>query len=429
MCQVHQRIKNPRHRRRCLCQTYCSTLATHTWDILTMQNPDSEDIVPTHAAAFSQHRSQPPTLSGHPRLPDPLHHHAWSMASRGDCSGACSKRHVGSFTGVMRKWAQGDRGPTEHMGSSLVPLRDRQLPASFWQEPNVPRGYPFPCYPYDLQLFHPTVEENWGLKYAGMSTAMALETNPSKLPSIVGDAASSDANASAAAGMAGGGGGGGGGSKKGSFRTQSSKEFLERLQRAQARGYDLALSRFPITEFLFYNYGLKSYGLTPSSEQPASSFGESPLRCSYLLGTSVLDSTAYNIPRPDVGVLPGGVCSDGLAVANVGASEGSLAGGSTVPAAKLTFPTLCPYVGYSCRNLHKQAPHRFWDCVLGVSSPVLAPPALVSTGAGALSLSLSSSEKSSMPEAVTNDMFAGWKPVVGRSLSFHPGRYHPFTNA
>ncbi|XP_067681878.1 uncharacterized protein [Haliotis asinina] len=77
---------------------------------------------------------------------------------------------------------------------SEVPLRQRHLPASFWKEPNVPKN----------QMLSGMPPLNWhqqGLEY---------------------------------------------------------KDFIDRLQVAQAHGLGAMGSRFPITEFLYYNYGMKN---------------------------------------------------------------------------------------------------------------------------------------------------------------------------
>ncbi|XP_071080933.1 uncharacterized protein [Haliotis cracherodii] len=77
---------------------------------------------------------------------------------------------------------------------SDVPLRQRHLPASFWKEPNVPKH----------QMVPGMLPFNWyqqGHEY---------------------------------------------------------KDFLDRLHIAQAHGLGAVGSRFPITEFLYYNYGMKN---------------------------------------------------------------------------------------------------------------------------------------------------------------------------
>lgn len=255
------------------------------------------------------------------------------------------------------------------------PLRNRQLPASFWQEPNVPQGspgYPFLPYPFHINHFHSAWADPAG---ASSSSGQANE--------------------------GGRGGNGGSGNRTGHVH----KEFLERLQSAQVRGYDLAASRFPITEFLFYNYGLRSY------LDPTSAGADSPLALAgsahRLRGPSPTCSAFRSDGASGKSSIPkfsgAGQQAQGALLRIPGAESGNVA---------LTFPTLCPYLGYNCPNLHSGSPHRFWDCVLGQA-------------AAASSLS-----SSAVSEAASGQSVGPlWKPVGDRTASVYPRRFHPFANA
>ena len=249
----------------------------------------------------------------------------------------------------------------------------------------MPRGCPgYPVLPYPLHLTH------------------AWAADPASGPT------SSTGHANDGSSSCGGGGGGGGGGGKQAGHVH--KEFLERLQSAQVRGYDLAASRFPIAEFLFYNYGLRSY-LDPSSagaEPPPSSLA--------------LAGHAQRLPGPSParsGVRSGdGVTGKAMGPKFSAAghrAQGSLlrVGGGTNGNAGLGFPTLCPYLGYNCPNLRSASPHRVWDCVLGQA-------------AAASSLSSSSSVCDGVGGLSVGQL---WKPVGDRTASVYPARYHPFANA
>ncbi|KAK7103158.1 uncharacterized protein [Littorina saxatilis] len=269
------------------------------------------------------------------------------------------------------------------------PLRHRQLPASFWQEPNVPRshpGYPFLVHPLHLQH----LQALWAAGSAGtpIPGGHVLDVGGSRDSSSTGSSSKQSGHVH--------------------------KEFLERLQSAQVRGYDLAASRFPITEFLFYNYGLRSYLDQTSGAGSETSSASGPGRHLHHLSRSAAcpglrpegSTGKMAVPKFCVGQRgsPGGSPTEGVAGGGGGGGGG---GGST-------FPTLCPYLGYNCHNLHSPAPHTLRDCVMGQS-------------AAAASSSSSSSSSSSVFEAMRGrDVRQPWKPAAGRTVSAYSGRYHPF---
>lgn len=253
--------------------------------------------------------------------------------------------------------------------SPLVPLRNRQLPASFWQEPNVPRGYSYPFWAHSFP-FHP-FSVGWnGFSSTASSVASGVKDNSST--------------------------GSSNNSSKQTTEVHSSKEFLARLQSAQAWGYDVASSRFPITEFLFYNYGLKSY------LQPSESFApEGPRR------------------TPQLPCLPSSTPEDHV----IKGDSSRFGDGNPPRGTSLAFPTLCPYLGYNCPNLHSQTPHRFWDCVLSQKVSTTDDSSVTSSSLASTSLSMLSRPSRISPVGQL------WKPVAGRTESVYPRRYHPFTSA